>query len=274
MKSLLTYYGGKQKLAPLINTLIPTHQLYCEPFVGGAAVFWIKRPSEVEVINDANGELMNFYQTVKHNYEGLIALIYDTLHHRRQHIHAWVIYLNPELFTPLQRAWAIWVLATQSFASRLDGSWGFDLEYNVTTKKIFNSRDEFTRIYAKRLEHVQLESKDALYIIKSRDTAQSFFYCDPPYFNSDMGHYKGYTKRDFFALLKTLSGIEGRFLLSSYPSSILTAFCKRYGWHQQHIEQTVTVNIKSGKGKPKTETLTANYPLEPQVPQLLLFDDY
>jgi DNA adenine methylase len=274
MKSLLTYYGGKQKLAPLINTLIPPHQLYCEPFVGGAAVFWIKRPSEVEVINDSNGELINFYHVVKHNYDALIAMIHDTLHHRKQHTHAWVIYLNPELFSTIQRAWAVWVLATQSFASRLDGSWGFDLEYNVTSKKIFNSRDEFTRLYAQRLEQVQLENKDALYIIKSRDASFTFFYCDPPYYNSDMGHYKGYTKRDFFHLLKTLAEIEGKFLLSSYPSPMLQAFTKRYGWHQRSIEQTVTINMKSGKGKPKTEMLTANYVLEPFIPQLLLFDDF
>ncbi|NII26177.1 DNA adenine methylase [Pseudoflavitalea sp. X16] len=274
MKSLLTYYGGKQKLAPLINTLIPPHQLYGEPFVGGGAVFWIKRPSEVEVINDSNGELINFYHVVKHNYDGLISLINDTLHHRRQHIHAWVIYLNPELFSPVQRAWAVWVLASQSFAARLDGNWGFDLEFNVTTKKIMHSRDEFTRLYATRLEQVQLESKDALYIIRSRDTVDSFFYCDPPYYNSDMGHYKGYTKRDFYELLETLASIEGKFLLSSYPSSVLAAFVSRYGWHQQTIEQTVSINIKSGKGKPKTEVLTANYILEPQAPQLVLFDDF
>ncbi|WP_126248016.1 DNA adenine methylase [Chitinophaga rhizosphaerae] len=274
MKSLLTYYGGKQKLAPLINGLIPPHQLYCEPFVGGAAVFWYKRPSEVEVLNDANGELMNFYQVVKQNYNGLMAQIDATLHHRRQHIHAWVIYLNPELFSPAQRAWAIWVLATQSFAARLDGSWGFDLAANVTTNKIFNSRDEFTRLYAARLEKVQLESKDALYIIRSRDTEKSFFYCDPPYYNSDMGHYKGYSKRDFFALLKTLSEIRGKFLLSSYPSQVLSAFVKRYDWNQQSIEQTVSVNAKSGNPKIKTEVLTANYPLEPHANQLLLFGDY
>lgn len=273
MKSLLTYYGGKQKLAPLINSLIPPHVLYGEPFVGGAAVFWAKRPSEVEVINDANAELMNFYQVVKHSYDDLMEHIDQTLFSRRLHTHAVVINLYPELFSPIQRAWAIWVLASQSFASRLDATWGYDLSQNTTVQKIFNSREEFTRRYAKRLENVQLECRDALYIIKSRDTVDSFFYCDPPYYNSDMGHYKGYRKQDFFALLKSLAGIKGKFLLSSYPSTMLFAFAKRYGWHQQAIEQTVSINIKSGAGKPKTEMLTANYPLVVNPGQLLLFDE-
>lgn len=272
MKSLLTYYGGKQKLAPIINELIPPHVLYSEPFVGGGAVFWYKRPSEVEVLNDSNGELMNFYQVIQKNYDALQYMIEETLHNRRQHTHAWVIYLNPELFTPVQRAWAVWVLATQSFAARLDGNWGYDISQNTTTKKIYNSRTEFTHLYARRLEQVQLENKDAIYIIRSRDSSDSFFYCDPPYYNSDMGHYKNYSKRDFFQLLKTLAGIEGKFLLSSYPSQMLTAFTNRYHWQTQSFEQTVTINIKSGKGKPKTEVLTANYDMVQQPLQLLLFD--
>lgn len=58
----LTYYGGKQTLAPLIISLIPNHRLYAEPFTGGGAVFFMKPPSRVEVLNDTNGELMNFYR--------------------------------------------------------------------------------------------------------------------------------------------------------------------------------------------------------------------
>ena len=39
MKTPLTYYGGKQQLASIIVSLIPEHGIYCEPFIGGAAVF-------------------------------------------------------------------------------------------------------------------------------------------------------------------------------------------------------------------------------------------
>lgn len=50
-KTPITYYGGKQKLLSTILTKIPDHKLYCEPFVGGAAVFFGKPISEVEAIN-------------------------------------------------------------------------------------------------------------------------------------------------------------------------------------------------------------------------------
>lgn len=54
MRPPLTYYGGKPKLSQLIISLIPKHTLYCEPFTGGAAVFFTKEPSEIEVLNDTN----------------------------------------------------------------------------------------------------------------------------------------------------------------------------------------------------------------------------
>ena len=61
MKTPLTYYGGKQQLASKIVSLIPEHRIYCEPFIGGAAVFFAKQKSQSEIINDINSEIVNFY---------------------------------------------------------------------------------------------------------------------------------------------------------------------------------------------------------------------
>jgi DNA adenine methylase len=223
------------------------------------------------VINDINGELINFYNVVKFQFSELQTEIHRTLHSRRLHEHAWLIYNYPELFDKVKRAWAVWVLCQQSYAAKIDGAWGFDLSQNTTSTKLHVSRTEFTEQYARRLEGVQLENADALYIIRSRDSADSFFYCDPPYFNSNMGHYKGYTQEDFRALLQTLQHIAGKFLLSSYPSDLLDEFTRRNNWHQQQYQMLVTVNIKNGNPKQKTEVLTANYPLVKNN-QLLLFD--
>lgn len=270
MKTPITYYGGKQKLAPVIIDLIPTHILYAEPFSGGAAVFFAKKPSEVEVLNDTNGELINFYQVIKNHFDKLALEIRNTLHSRKLHQHAWVIYSNPELFDPIKRAWAVWVLSSQGFAGQLAGTWGYDIGAPETSRKIYFNKTDFTELYNQRLEKVQLENADALYIIRSRDSDDSFFYCDPPYYNSNMGHYKGYTKKDFEELLELLSGIKGKFLLSSYPSVLLDDFIKNNQWSTIQFEQLVTVNVKSRVDKKKIEVLTANYPLKSQ-PQPMLF---
>jgi len=260
MKTPITYYGGKQKLANTIIQLIPKHKLYAEPFIGGAAVFFAKDPSEVEVINDTNQELINFYEVVKNDYPSLNQKVRISLHSRTLFEDAAHIVKRPHMFTRIDRAWAIWCLAAQGFSGLIDGkSWGYDIVKNTTTKKITNKREGFGEEYAIRLQNVQIECTDALRIIRSRDSKDSFFYCDPPYFNSDCGHYDGYSIQDFENLLQLLSTIQGKFLLSSYPSPVLKSFVKKHGWHQKTIEQRVSVN--KGAGKAKIEVLTANYPL-------------
>lgn len=260
LKTPITYYGGKQKLCSRILELIPKHTLYCEAFVGGGAVFFGKEPSKSEVLNDTNKELINFYQVVQNKFVDLEKMIRVTLHSRRLHADASVVYNNPHLFDEVKRAWAWWVLAAQSFSSIIDGSWGYDKQQNTTSKKITNKRAEFTEDYANRLQNVQIECADALYIIQSRDAADSFFYTDPPYFNSNCGHYDGYTEDDFRALLELKGRLQGKFLLSSYDSDLLKEYVKRFKWHQVKIEQGVTVN-KGYTGKKKIEVLTANYPI-------------
>lgn len=257
MKSAITYYGGKQKLVNTILPLFPKHVLYNEPFCGGAALFFAKEPSEVEVLNDTNTELVNFYKVIRQDFISLQKKVAITLHSRRMHQDASVIYNNPHLFNDLDRAWAVWVLASQSFASMIDGTWGYDKARNTTSKKIANKGVQFTEDFAIRLQNVQLECADALYIIKSRDHADAFHYCDPPYYNSDCGHYSGYSIHDFERLLQTLADVQGKFLLSSYPSELLDRYIKKYKWFQKRVEQRISVN--KGAGKIKIECMTANY---------------
>ena len=261
LKTPISYYGGKQTLAPKIISLIPPHTLYAEPFVGGAAVFFGKQASNIEVLNDTNGELINFYKVVQTNFAELENEIKNTLHSRDLHHQAGVIYNNPDLFNEIKRAWAVWVLSTQSFGSKLNSTFGYDRTTNTMTKKITNNKDRFTEQIAFRLQNCQIECADALYIINSRDTAQSFFYCDPPYFNSTCGHYGGYSELDFENLLKCLCSIKGKFLLSSYPSPLLLRYIKTNAWHTWSVEKGVSVNCKSGYLKRKVEVLTANYPI-------------
>lgn len=261
MKTPISYYGGKQNLASIILKLIPQHEMYCEPFIGGAAIFFAKPKSKIEIINDTNKEMINFYKVVQTDFTSLEKEVMITLHSRDLHRKAKVIYANPDMFSDLKRAWAVWTLANQSFASGLDKDWGYDIVKNTSSKKIMNKRESFTFDYA-RLQDVQLECNDALRIISSRDNINAFFYCDPPYHNSNCGHYDGYSLEDFENLLRLLSGLKGKFLLSSYPSPLLKQYTKEFGWHTQSVEQTVSIANNHGKaGKPKTEMLTANYPI-------------
>ena len=229
MKTPISYYGGKQLLANIILGLIPPHRLYCEPFLGGAAIFFAKEPSKVEIINDTNGELVNFYRVLKANFGALEQEIAQTLHSRRLHDRAWVVYLNPDMFDPVKRAWAIWMLANASYGCKLNGSFGYD-RTGCTSKTLDNKRENFTAAYEERLRRTQIECCDAVRVIKSRDVPDAFFYLDPPYVGAEQGHYDGYTQEDFDRLLSLLETIKGKFLLSSYRNKSLEGFIERNGW--------------------------------------------
>ena len=98
MNTPISYYGGKQRLVNVILPMIPDHTLYAEPFCGGAAIFFAKQPSLVEVINDTNGEVVNFYEVLKTDFERLKARVEVSMHSRQMHSDASVIYNNPHLF--------------------------------------------------------------------------------------------------------------------------------------------------------------------------------
>lgn len=261
MKTPITYFGGKQRMVRHILPRIPPHGLYGEPFCGGAAVFFAKEPAQVEVLNDTNQQLINFYEVVQQNYTELEREIKKSLHARTLHLDAQVIYNHPHLFTPVQRAWAVWVLSAMSFSSIFNAQFGYDRKSNTTTKKVLGKKQQFSEIFAQRLENVQLECTDALRIIQSRDSSSAFFYCDPPYIGTDCRHYNGYTQEDFNALLELLSTIKGKFLLSSYPNIHLTECVKKNGWYQKKIPASVSVANTKKHSKKKTEVLTANYPI-------------
>lgn len=253
----ITYYGGKQKMVKHILPIIPKHNLYCEPFLGGGAVFWAKHRSNVEVINDMDERVVNFYRTTQLDYGVLRMLVKSTPHSRAVHREAEMILKNPDCFSTIKRAWAFWVQTNTGFAGQMFGGWGYEVKTDKTSKKVKNKADRFLKVYQERLNGVQIECNDAIKIIKSRDRDDSFFYCDPPYYNSNMGHYGGYTLENFTELLETLKKIKGKFILSSYPSDVLQHYINDNGWFKLEYQSKVAISplVKHTK----TEVLTANF---------------
>jgi DNA adenine methylase len=186
MKTPITYYGGKQQLAKAISRLIPPHKIYVEPFMGGGAVYFSKSPSEVEIINDISGEMVNFYKVMKNDFSALKKEIDGTLHSRKTHRRACIIFENPDMFDAVKRAWAVFALANMSFGGDMTAGFGYDLS-GWETRALSAKVESFTEAFAKRLRNTQIECCDALKIIKTRDTPDTFFYLDPPYPDTDHG---------------------------------------------------------------------------------------
>ena len=259
LKTPITYYGGKQRMLPHILPLIPNHDIYTESFLGGGAVYWAKAPAKVEVINDTSGAVVAFFRVLKGDFDALQGELELTLHSRSLYEDALHVLERPHLFSDLKLAWAFWVGTNMGFGSKIN-AFGYDRS-GKTTAMLRTKLMGLGPHLSERLRLTQIECGDALRVIRSRDTAGTFHYVDPPYFNSDCGHYKGYAQEDFAELLTCLAGIKGRFLLSSYPSELLDRFVGTHGWEQHIVRRQVAVDARRRSPKFKEEVLTWNYPV-------------
>ncbi len=254
-KTPISYYGGKQTMLPVLLKIIPEHKIYIEPFFGGGSLFWAKKISPIEIINDMNDNVYNFYSVLQNNFNELKKRVDATIFSRNSYKSAIVIYHNPTIFSKIERAWAFWYTTNTGFNNIIGN---ISLE-NKRAVNLRNKINAFTDKYSERLSKVFLECDDACNIIRSKDNTKAFVYVDPPYVGAHQGHYAGYNQEHFNTLLNTLAKIEGKFLLSSYHNEILDKFVLKHKWYQCDITKHLGAsNIKNRK---KIEVLTANYPI-------------
>jgi len=115
MAGPLSYIGGKNRLAKRVIEIFPEHVTYVEAFAGGAQVFFRKNPSKVEVLNDLDGEIVNFYRVCQQHYEELLRYFKFVVVSR-----TWFDLLkrsDPSTLTDVQRAARYLYLLRNCFAS-------------------------------------------------------------------------------------------------------------------------------------------------------------
>ena len=218
MKPVISYYGGKQRMASKIVPLIPQHTVYVEPFAGGAAVFFAKPWPKVtsnnhyrEVLNDKDQRIINFYQQLRDNGQALCDKLQLTQYSEAEHKLA----KDLDCEDKLEAARRYYTNSQQSFANKVNAGWGRSV-YGQNSAATWANKVNQLPEYIDRMASVHIACDDALKVIKQWDSPQTFFYCDPPYPGTDCGHYCGYTIADFQALVDTLKDAQGSFILSNY----------------------------------------------------------
>lgn len=269
MRTPITYYGGKQRIAPEIISMMPAHKIYVEPFFGGGAVFFQKPKRGIEVINDHNNDLMNFYFCVQNRFDELRELIRQTLHSEAMYYHAKDIWNGRAEASDIEKAWAIWLITNGSYAGSMHGGWKWcnGTSGGQSATMIKGKREEFSERLHQRLDNVQISSRDALKVIQDRDTPETFFYLDPPYPGCVQQHYSGYTFENLEELLRVLQTIKGKFILSNYWCDILREYTEANKWNYREIEINLRItNLGRGSRKKetqyRTEVLVYNYSIQ------------
>ena len=204
------YVGGKNRLASQIIPLFPEHVTYVEAFAGGAHVLFRKEPSKVEVLNDLDNEVVNFFRCCQSHYEELVRYLRFTLASRK-----WFDLLNatdPATLTDIQRAARFFYIRKGAYAGLVVKP---KFHICVVQPANFNPEriPEAIEQTHKRLARVQIESLPYEKVIAKYDRPTTLFYLDPPYWDRKLYKFN-LREEDFRTMAELLSRIKGKFILS------------------------------------------------------------
>ena len=206
----LSYIGGKRALAREIIALFPKHTTYVEAFAGGAQVLFHKEPSPVEVLNDLDGEIVNFFRVCQQHYEELVRYLRFMVVSRSWH--ELLKAIDPKSLTDIQRAARHLYLLKNSFASLV-----LRLGYkcHVVQPPGFNPEriPELIEAAHRRLARVQIECLPYEKVLEHFDRPQTLFYLDPPYYARKLYRFN-LSHEDFVKMAERLAGLKGKFVLS------------------------------------------------------------
>ena len=121
---------------------------------------------------------------------------------------------------------------------------------------------EVLQAYRERFREVNLECSDWRPIINKYDSAETIFYCDPPYLGgvlqSDVNEYYEHTltEQDHRELLEMLTKVQGCVMLCGYNHPLYTRYL--FYWRKHSYERRA--NMSKQKSRPKRyEQLWLNY---------------
>lgn len=267
MSNPIKYFGGKTYLAKQIIASMPPHKHYVEPYFGGGAVLFSKSSEGYsEVINDVDGELMNFWKVIQDPENvSVLETVLD------------MIPFSEEIFRDYNTA------DTSNMGS-ISRAAMFFIRYRMSRQGLGKDFATLSRTRTrrgmneqvsswlsaiegleeahKRLQRVVILNRDAIDVIKQQDGPDTFFYLDPPYMHDTRTAKKAYkfemNYNDHAVLLGVLMGTTGKFILSGYPSELYNNAATLDGWDRVDIQ--IDNKASSSSTKPTmTECLWKNY---------------
>ena len=266
MKAIAKYPGSKWSLAGWITGFFPEHHSYLEPFFGSGAVLFNKPRSNIETVNDLDGNVVNLFECIRTDPEKLARSIYLTPYSRE-------IYEKAYKEVPEDRfeaALYFYIRLNMGHGFRTTGEkvgWKNDVQGR---ERSYASQDwcnlpEKIMMAAERLRGVQIENRSALELIQRFNYKNVLLYCDPPYM-LDTRYGKQYRyemdDKEHEALLDVLLKHKGYVIISGYDTGLYNSMLA--GWNK--YETTAYSQV----GSKKREVLWINY--EPPKRQLS-FDD-
>ena len=226
--------SGKTHLRDFILPHIEdSSRIYVEGFCGSANIFFAKRPHDVEVLNDLNGDIVNFFRVLQHRrlFGQFARRIRWTPYAVEEFDAALQVLAKPPAHVgpDIERAWAFFVRGSLGFsgAGESRGNWRRSFMSSgggmaqVTSN--WRTRTALLEAWRDRLLHAQIDNKNALELIEYWDSPETVFYLDPPYVEDTRVSLNVYSHEmndyDHVRLTDVMLKVQGRIVLSGYKTS-------------------------------------------------------
>jgi len=260
-KSVISAIGGKHRLSKRLIELFPECKTYVEPFGCTASVLLMKPRSVVEVYNDINGDVCNFFEILRdcpmELYNKCIELPYS------EKLFA-DFKRNTIPTDSLLRAVRFFYLSRASFLGLGRSFLKSKNNYRNPAISYFNDCRRFYSV-SERFETVVIRNVNYYTILKEySNDEQAFIFCDPPYL--DKGYYQSnFEYSDFKKLLEYLSRMRGKWMVCHPKNEKLIALFKSYGYNFEtiHTRTLPALSVMGSDGK-----------LIKPPQELLLFNNY
>jgi len=245
---------------------------YVEPYAGGLSVLFAKPFEGVsEVINDINGDLMNFWRilqdrkTFSQFKRRVEAVPVSETEWQDAHSHLQEPAQSQARSQRLERAVRFFIRCRQSMAGRCKD---FTPLTRTRTRRGMNEQasawlkaiDGLPQVHA-RLQRVVILNSPALDVIRSQDGPDTLFYLDPPYMpearspGSVFGEFD-MTEAQHEELLNVLDRRAGKVMISGYACPLYDSRLAK--WHRHEFD--LPNNAAGGLAKPRmTETIWCNF---------------
>lgn len=207
---IIPWIGGKRKLASLILPQFPEHTCYVELFCGAAALFFLKPPSQVEVLNDINGDLVRLYRVLQHHLEEFVRQFKWAL--SSQQMFEWVKDTPPETLTDIQRAARFYYLQRQAFGGRVEGR-TFGVSTTAPARLNLLRLEEDLSAAHLRLHGVQVMNLSWAHCFSRFDRPHSLIYMDPPYWGTE-GYGVDFDLDQYAQMAELMRGMKGHAVVS------------------------------------------------------------
>jgi DNA adenine methylase len=262
----LPYYGSKFRLYSWIREFIPPHTLYCEPFGGSAGVLLRKEPAQIEVFNDLDAQVVNFFRVLRDQEarDELLALLELTPYSKAEYAIAHETSGDPAL-DAVERARRLFVRGWQGYgpgSASTDNRTGWARavppSFSRQVRSWLGAIPNLEAV-AERLRSVQIEHDTAWSVLERYDSPETLFYVDPPYVESTLSANKpyrhGFVEADHRRLAELLETRQGMVLLSGFDCEL---YQELFGGWERREKRSLTVGQNAGGRVFRTEVLWLN----------------